>query len=84
LCSVFVAEGRTHSRVHTTGSVVVQVPWTLVMWTMPGVLVGGQIGPYISSKVSSYYGERALIGLFVFLGFVMGGLGIDKSIERWR
>ena len=54
------------------------------MWTMPGVLVGGQIGPYISSKVSSYYGERALIGLFVFLGFVMGGLGIDKSIERWR
>ena len=60
-----------------------QVPWSLVMWTMPGVLIGGQIGPYVSSKVSSYHGERALIALFVVLGVVMAAVGVEQSVDRW-
>ena len=50
---------------------------------LPGVLIGGQIGPYVSSKVSSYYGERALVGLFLFLGCVMGAIGAKEAIDKW-
>lgn len=59
------------------------VPWTLVMFAAPGVLIGGQIGPHVSSKVPSWAAERALVALFGVLGVTMAGMGIDKAIDAW-
>lgn len=57
------------------------VPWELVAFTMPGVLIGGQIGACTSSKVSSHTAERALVALFAMLGLVMGGIAIDRAVS---
>ncbi len=54
------------------------VPWTLVMFTIPGVLIGGQIGAKLSSRVSEHTAERFLILLFISLGLVMGYIGLSS------
>ncbi len=54
------------------------VPWTLVMFTVPGVLIGGQIGARLSSRVSEHTAERFLILLFISLGLVMGYIGLSS------
>jgi len=54
------------------------IPWTLVMFTIPGVLIGGQIGSHTSSKVSEHTAEKFLIGLFTTLSVVMGYIGLTK------
>jgi len=48
------------------------VPWFLVMWSASGVLVGGQIGSFLSSKVKPELTDRILVILFLVLGLFMG------------
>ncbi len=54
------------------------VPWELVIFTIPGVLIGGQIGPRIATRVSSETSEKLMIAIFVTFGLIMmlKGLGI--------
>lgn len=47
------------------------VPWDLVTFTMPGVLIGGQIGVRIGKGVSSATSEVMLIVLLLILGGAM-------------
>ena len=47
------------------------VPWSLVLFTIPGVLIGGQIGPNLATKLSSETGEKILIVVFLFFGILM-------------
>lgn len=47
------------------------VPWTLLIFTIPGVLIGGQIGPRLASKISPETGEKILLGLFFSIGLIM-------------
>lgn len=49
-----------------------QMPWTLVMWTCPGVLIGGQIGPKVAQKISHHAAENALVVVLFSLSIVMG------------
>jgi uncharacterized membrane protein YfcA len=46
------------------------VPWALVRWTIPGVLIGGQLAPLISSRglVSDEAIERFTAALFASVG----------------
>merc|ERR1712232_1006578 len=34
----------------TGGNLVSAIPWQLVMWTIPGVLIGGQLAPFLASR----------------------------------
>ena len=52
------------------------VPWSLVLFTIPGVLIGGQIGPKIATKLSSETGEKILIVVFLFFGILMAFKGL--------
>ncbi|OLS29086.1 MAG: hypothetical protein HeimC2_02810 [Candidatus Heimdallarchaeota archaeon LC_2] len=47
------------------------VPWELVMFTIPGVLIGGQIGPKIAVKVDSEITEKLLVIVFLVIGSLM-------------
>ena len=47
------------------------VPWELILFTIPGVLIGGQIGPRIATKVSSKQSEILLITVFFVIGSLM-------------
>jgi uncharacterized membrane protein YfcA len=47
------------------------VPWNLVMYTIPGVIIGGQIGPRLQGRISHRSMELAIASLFVILGIAM-------------
>jgi len=54
------------------------VPWNLIMYEVPGVLIGGQIGPRLAGRVSQRTMERAIGALFVFLAVAMMTVALRK------
>ncbi len=50
---------------------VAAVPWNLVFYTIPGVLIGGQLGPHLQGRVSQRTMVRAIGALFVVIGLAM-------------
>ncbi len=46
---------------------------SLVIFTIPGVIIGGQLGPLISSRISQHTLERALAVLFILVAALMLG-----------
>ena len=56
------------------------VPWNLVMYTIPGVIIGGQIGPRAQGKVSETFMVRAIAFLFALIGVAMGWIVIADLI----
>ncbi|MEM9388549.1 MAG: sulfite exporter TauE/SafE family protein [Pseudomonadota bacterium] len=65
-CASFTLIGRLVSE-----GGVAAVPWNLVMYTIPGVLIGGQIGPYLQGRIPHRAMELGIAGLFVLLGVSM-------------
>lgn len=47
------------------------VPWNLICYSIPGVLIGGQIGPRIQGRVAQRTMERAIGILFLILAAAM-------------
>ncbi len=47
------------------------VPWNLVMYTVPAVIIGGQIGPRLQGLVPSHTMERVIAILFAIIGLAM-------------
>jgi hypothetical protein len=54
------------------------VPWNLVCYTIPGVLIGGQIGPRLQGFISQRSMERAIGVLFVLLAIAMMTVAMKK------
>ena len=52
------------------------VPWHLVTYTIPGVIIGGQIGPLLQGSISSEKMQRAIAQLFIGIGIVMIFMGL--------
>jgi uncharacterized membrane protein YfcA len=62
---------------------ITAVPWNLVCYTVPGVLIGGQLGPLLQGRVSQAVMIRAIGTLFVIIGLAMawivsGELGLGR------
>lgn len=53
----------------TGGDVLAQV-LSLVLYTVPGVIVGGQLGPALASRLDTHRIERLLAVVFLFIGVV--------------
>ena len=49
-----------------------EVPNGMVAYTIPGVIIGGQIGPRLQGKVSQHTMVRAVGILFAVIGLAMG------------
>jgi uncharacterized membrane protein YfcA len=56
------------------------VPWNLVMYTIPGVIIGGQIGPRAQGKVSQKIMVRAIAYLFALICVAMASIVIADLI----
>ena len=54
------------------------VPWNLVAYTIPGVIIGGQIGPHLQGQVSPRATELAISALFIVLSSAMGLVAFQK------
>ncbi len=57
---------------------ITAVPWNLVCYTIPGVLIGGQIGPRLQGKISQHFMEKAIAGLFAVIGIAMGYIALRE------
>ncbi|MDH3619676.1 MAG: sulfite exporter TauE/SafE family protein [Gammaproteobacteria bacterium] len=47
------------------------VPWNLLVYDIPGVLIGGQIGPRLQGKIAPHIMRRAIAILFIVLAIAM-------------
>ncbi|MEE8634946.1 MAG: sulfite exporter TauE/SafE family protein [Acidiferrobacterales bacterium] len=56
-----------------TGGETLNTVLSLVIFTIPGVIIGGQLGPLISSRISQHTLERALAVLFILVAALMLG-----------
>lgn len=54
------------------------VPWNLICYEIPGVLIGGQIGPRLQGFISQRSMERAIGLLFIFLAVAMMTVALRK------
>ncbi len=72
--SVFVIAIAVLSGSVTSVAVLIQkgglsaVPWNLVLYTIPGAVLGGQLGSRFQGKISSERSERLIAILFVVVG----------------
>ena len=55
------------------------VPWNLLVYDIPGVLIGGQIGPRLQGKVAPHVMRRVIAVLFVFLAVAMMSVARTRS-----
>ena len=54
------------------------VPWNLLCYSIPGVIIGGQIGPRLQGAVSQRTMEHAIGILFLVLAFGMFSVAMKK------
>ena len=55
------------------------VPWNVVVYTIPAVIIGGQIGPRLQGKVSQRSMEKGIGYLFSVLGLAMAWIAIRNT-----
>ncbi len=53
---------------------ITAVPWNLVCYTIPGVLIGGQLGPLVQGRVAQHPMVRGIGILFVVIALAMAWL----------
>jgi len=51
-----------------------QPAWHVVVWSIPGVMIGAQVGPRLEGKVAGRAAERVLAGLFLAVGVLVVAL----------
>jgi uncharacterized protein len=56
------------------------VPWNLVCYTIPAVIIGGQIGPLLQGRIAQRKLEKAIAILFGIIGLAMGWIVLSKMI----
>ena len=54
------------------------IPWNLVAYTIPGVIIGGQIGPRLQGKISQRTMEKTIATLFAIIGLAMGFIALRE------
>ena len=66
--STLIAEGGIHA-----------VPWNVVVYTIPAVIIGGQIGPRLQGKISQRSMEKSIGFLFLLIGLAMSYIAIRNT-----
>lgn len=56
------------------------VPWNVVVYTVPAVIIGGQIGPRLQGRVSQHTMEKAIGYLFLLIGLSMAYIAIRNTV----
>ncbi|MBI4288224.1 MAG: sulfite exporter TauE/SafE family protein [Chloroflexi bacterium] len=56
--------------------------WHVIAWSIPGVIIGAQIGPRLQGRVSPLVAERVLGGLFMAVGLLVIALRLGW-LEAW-
>lgn len=55
------------------------IPWNVVVYTVPAVIIGGQIGPRLQGRVSQRSMEKGIAYLFLVIGVAMAWIAIRNT-----
>ena len=55
------------------------VPWNVVVYTIPAVIIGGQIGPRLQGKIKQRTMEKAIAYLFLVIGVAMTWIALRNT-----
>ena len=55
------------------------VPWNLLFYDIPGVLIGGQIGPRLQGRISQHTMRRSISLVFVVLAIAMFAVASQRA-----
>jgi len=58
------------------------VPWNLVCYTIPAVIIGGQLGPLLQGRIAQRQMEKAIAVLFAVIGFGMLWIVIKTLLKQ--
>lgn len=58
------------------------MPWNVVLYTIPAVIIGGQIGPRLQSKVSQRTMEHTVGYLFLVIDLTMPYIAIRNNFAK--
>ena len=56
------------------------IPWNLVCYTIPAVIIGGQIGPLLQGKIAQRKVEKTIAILFGIIGLSMGWIVLKTMV----
>ena len=56
------------------------IPWNLVCYTIPAVIIGGQIGPLLQGKIAQRKVEKTIAILFGIIGLSMGWIVLKTVV----
>lgn len=76
---VFAAASFTQISLLVAAGGFAAVPWNVVVYTVPAVIIGGQIGPRLQGKISPRAMEKAIGSLFAVIGIAMSYIAIRNS-----
>ncbi len=62
------------------GGGISAVPWNAVVYTVPGVLIGGQIGPWLQGRVDQRTMVRSIAALFLVIGVAMAWIAVRNVL----
>ena len=77
MCTILLATATLVTQLVRDGGIGA-VPWNLICYEVPGVAIGGQIGPRLQGLVSQRTMERAIGVLFVLLSIAMMTVALKK------
>ena len=55
------------------------VPWHLLVWDIPGVLIGGQIGPRLQGRFNQRTLQKAIAVMFIIIGIAMATVAWQRG-----
>ncbi len=58
----------------------VGTPWNILIMTVPAVIIGGQMAPYVSSRLKTSLLENFVAGLFIALSLAMLWISLSEII----
>ncbi len=70
----------THIAALIKGGGLTAVPWHLVAYAVPAVIIGGQIGPRVQGRIAHKTMERAIGGLFLLIAVAMVFVAYNKFV----
>lgn len=77
--TVFAAASFTQISLLLAAGGFAAVPWNVVVYTVPAVIIGGQIGPRLQGKISPRAMEKAIGSLFAVICIAMSYIAIRNS-----
>ena len=77
MCTILLATATLVTQLIRDGGIGA-VPWNLICYEVPGVAIGGQIGPRLQGLVPQRSMERAIGALFIFLAVAMMTVALKK------